>query len=76
MDIDNTNFKYISQKDIDKKLSLETEIDRLYLVKWKNLSYTEATWEKESNIANTSKLLEFRMFNRSLDKDTRILMQQ
>ena len=76
LETDNTNFKIITQKDIDEKLSLETEIDRLYLVKWKNLSYTEATWEKESNIANTSKLLEFRMFNRSLDKDTRILMQQ
>lgn len=60
----------------EKKLQLQTEVDRLYLVKWKNLSYLEATWEKESNIACPAKLMEFRQFNRSLDKDTRSLMLQ
>jgi chromodomain-helicase-DNA-binding protein 7 len=57
------------------KLRFEVEVDHLYLVKWKGLSYLEATWEKESNIVGTGKVLEFRMFNRSLDKDSRVLMQ-
>jgi hypothetical protein len=39
---------------------METEVDRLFMVKWKNLSYSEATWEKESNICEHSKILEFK----------------
>lgn len=28
-----------------KALDLNVEVNRLYMVKWKNLSYTQATWE-------------------------------
>jgi hypothetical protein len=30
-----------------KQLDLNVESDRLYLVKWRDLSYSEATWESE-----------------------------
>ncbi len=41
------------------------------MVKWKNLSYLEASWEKESVIAAPEKINDFRMFNRALDKESR-----
>jgi hypothetical protein len=28
-----------------RELDLNQEVNRLYMVKWKNLSYSEATWE-------------------------------
>lgn len=36
---------YLSEQD---KESLREEPDRLYFIKWKHLSYLEATWEPES----------------------------
>jgi chromodomain-helicase-DNA-binding protein 7 len=34
----------------------------------------DSTWEHESDIANTNKINEYRMFNRALDKDSRNIM--
>ena len=45
------NYEEIDYQDM-KKLDLNIEVDRLYLVKWKNLSYSESTWELESIIAS------------------------
>jgi hypothetical protein len=39
-----------------KRLDLNVEVDRLYMVKWKNLSYSEATWELESVISCPDKI--------------------
>ena len=39
------SYEYIDSIDM-KKLDLNLEVDRLYMVKWKNLSYSEATWEQ------------------------------
>lgn len=64
---------YISSEESDR-LSLCVEVDMLYLVKWKNLSYLESTWECESNITNESKINDYRMNNRALDKDSRQIL--
>ncbi|CAD8088106.1 unnamed protein product [Paramecium sonneborni] len=56
--------------------NLSQEPDKLYFVKWKHLSYLEATWEPESLIDCRLKIQEFKQFNRSLDKETRNLMMQ
>lgn len=61
---------YISPEEVDI-LSLSVEVDTLYLVKWKNLSYLESTWEHESVIGNSQKINDYRLFNRALDKDSR-----
>ena len=46
--------------------------DLLYFIKWKNLSYVQATWEPLSALnLPQSKLQEFRSFNRALDRETR-----
>lgn len=37
-------------------LDLNLEVNRLYMVKWKNLSYSEATWELESVISCPDKI--------------------
>jgi hypothetical protein len=47
----NHNYEEIDYQDM-KKLDLNIESDRLYLVKWKNLSYSESTWELETVIAS------------------------
>ena len=46
--------------------------ETLYLVKWKNLSYTQATWECESAL-NPQKLNYYRKFNKSIGRDARML---
>jgi hypothetical protein len=38
------SYEYIDRLDM-KKLDLNVPVDKLYMVKWKNLSYSEATWE-------------------------------
>jgi hypothetical protein len=47
----NHNYEEIDYQDM-KKLDLNIESDRLYLVKWRNLSYSESTWELETVIAS------------------------
>ena len=48
------------------------ELDPLYLVKWKNLSYADLTWEPLSTIKeNEKELKDFERFNRSLDNGSR-----
>ena len=61
---------YFTDEEI-KDLDLMKEVDKLYFVKWKNLSYTDSTWELESIIANPAKINDFRFFNRALDKESR-----
>jgi hypothetical protein len=73
---ENYSYTILDQYDL-KALNLNIEVDRLYLVKWKNLSYTQATWEQESSIFSVGgqvKITEFRAFNRALDKEGRMNM--
>ena len=50
-------------------------IDLLYLVKWGNMSFTEATWETASVIRKqdptNEKIRDFERFSRSLDNNSR-----
>ena len=51
-----------------RRLDLNVEVDRLYMAKWRNLSYAEATWELESVIGVPEKIQEFRNNNKALGK--------
>ena len=64
---------YFDYKDIkDLYLNSKNELDPLYLVKWKNLSYADLTWEPLSTIKDNEKeLKDFERFNRSLDNGSR-----
>ena len=52
-------------------LDLNQEIDQFYLVKWKELSYAESTWERESMFKHPEKVEEFMAINKMPNKDTR-----
>jgi len=43
-------FDHIDLSDM-RGLDLNIEVNRLYMVKWKNLSYSEATWELENVVS-------------------------
>lgn len=45
------------------QLDLNAEVDKLYLVKWRELSYADATWEAESGIG-PEKIEEFKLWNK------------
>ena len=66
----NINEHHLTSEELSE-IDLNTETDKLFLVKWKNLSYTEATWEPESLINNPLKIAEFYRFNRALDAQAR-----
>ena len=66
----NEEFIYFEDEEIGK-VDLQGEIDRVYLVKWANMSYMDTTWELESVIDDPIHIHEFRTFNRTLDKETR-----
>lgn len=61
--------QYLSQEDIDKAVKGKHNVDQLYLVKWRGLSYTQNSWEPESIIRPIfdEKIFDFNRFNRSLD---------
>ena len=66
-------YTYIVDEDL-KEIDINKEVDKVYLVKWKNLSYLDATWEHESVLGMTHKINDFKVFNRSLDKKGRMQM--
>jgi len=57
-----------------RNLDINVEVNRLYMIKWKNLSYSEATWELESVVSSPEKILEFKNNNKALGKEARTLM--
>jgi len=48
-------FDHIDLSDM-RGLDLNIEVNRLYMVKWKNLSYSEATWELENVVSCPDKI--------------------
>lgn len=66
---------YLSEEEVNG-LSFTVEVDMLYLVKWRNLSYLESTWEHESVISNPSKITDYKYHNRALDKESRQILSQ
>ena len=57
-----------------RSLDINIEVNRLYMIKWKNLSYSEATWEQENAVTCIDKVLEFKNNNKALGKEARTLM--
>ena len=70
IDIEEEEFVYFTPVEIEK-VDLQSDSDKIYLIKWKNLSYLEATWEPESILDCPPKINDFRIFNRALDKESR-----
>lgn len=68
-------YEFIGDQEL-KEIDINKEVDKLYMVKWKNLSYLEATWEHESILSCPNKINDFKNFNRSLDKEGRQQMLQ
>lgn len=66
-------YNFLGEEEL-KELDLNKESDKLFMVKWKNLSYLEATWEHESILGFANKINDFKIFNRSLDKESRTQM--
>jgi chromodomain-helicase-DNA-binding protein 7 len=66
----NLNEKYLTQEELSL-INLDSEVEKLFLVKWKNLSYTEVTWECESLIKCPEKINDFHRFNKALDSVVR-----
>jgi hypothetical protein len=67
------SYEQIDLSDM-RALDLNVEVNRLYMVKWKNLSYSEATWELETVVSCPDKILEFKNNNKALGKEARTLM--
>jgi hypothetical protein len=65
-------FMYFEDEEI-LRVDILAEPERVYLVKWMNLSYLDTTWEVESVIDSPTHIQEFKTFNRTLDKETRHL---
>ncbi|OMJ68517.1 hypothetical protein SteCoe_34011 [Stentor coeruleus] len=60
------NEKHLSDEDL-KAQTLDSEADKIFLIKWKNLSYTEVAWEPESLLNCIEKINDFHRFNKALD---------
>lgn len=60
---------YLTIEEIKATVAKKNEVDQLYLVKWRGLSYTQSTWEPESIIKDLfdDKIQDYMRFNRSLD---------
>ena len=63
-------YSFFGAEDIEE-IQLLDKIDRVFLVKWVNLSYKQVSWELESVIDSPELITEFKLFNRAVDKDTR-----
>lgn len=59
LDVATEEFIYFEDEEV-ACVDLIGDIDRLYLVKWTNLSYSDSTWETESVIDSPSHINEFR----------------
>lgn len=69
--IESEDLVYWSQEDLDN-LKCEFSQDKVYLIKWKNLSYVDATWERQSLVSNfEEKIQAFELHNKALVKEHR-----
>lgn len=67
-----TNYKYtyLDKNDM-QQLDLNKEVDKYYLVKWKEMSYAECTWERQSYFKSADKIEEFNNINKMPNKELR-----
>ena len=61
------SYEQIDLSDM-RALDINIEVNRLYMVKWKNLSYAEATWELETIVSCLERIMEFKNNNKALGK--------
>ena len=61
------SYEHIDLNDM-RGLDLNIEVNRLYMIKWKNLSYSEATWEQENLISCPDRIFDFKNNNKALGK--------
>ena len=66
----NLNEQHLTPEEL-QAVDLNAEVEKLYLVKWKNLSYMDSTWESEKHINVPGKILDFSRFNKALDVQAR-----
>ena len=68
-----TNSPYLTKEEIDQAIRSKHNVDQLYLVKWRSLSYINSTWEPESLFRDIyeDKIQDYLKFNRSLDQVSR-----
>ena len=60
------NEQHLTQEELNS-YNLDQEVDKLFLVKFKNLSYSEVSWEPESLLSCPDKISDFYRFNKALD---------
>lgn len=49
------NYAYLDESD-KEQLDMNKEVDKFYLVKWKEMSYVDSTWEKQSFFKSPNKI--------------------
>lgn len=71
------NSNVFTPEELNMIVSRTIQFDQLYLVKWTNLSYTEASWEPYSLIQQYDELIEaFELRNKRLGNDSRNKLQR
>lgn len=60
------NEQYLTSEELSE-FNLDADSEKLFLVKWKNLSYTDVAWEKESVLQCPDKIHDFLKYNKALD---------
>jgi len=71
-ELDFQNSPFFTPDEINLIVSRSIQFEQLYLVKWMNLSYREATWEPYSLIQQYDELVEaFEMRNKRLNNTSR-----
>ena len=58
-DLESEEFKYFEEEEMEA-VNLTADIDKVYLVKWTNLSYLDTSWELESVIDSPSHINDFK----------------
>jgi len=64
------NEQHLSAEEL-QAIDINSEMERMYLIKWKNLSYMDSTWESEKDLNCPGKILDFCRFNKALDVQAR-----
>ena len=71
-EVDFQNSPFFVPEELNLIVSRSVHFEQLYLVKWKNLSYKDATWEPYSLIQQYDELIEaFERRNKKLDAGSR-----
>ena len=71
------NSPLFTPEELNMIISRTIQFDQLYLVKWTNLSYIEATWEPYSLIQQYDELLEsFELRNKKIGNERRNKLQK